>query len=87
VVKEGYAWSETFLIIYVPTTIGITYFYKKNFMERVTIDKKKYVIVEEQKFEQLQQIAAAKTPPQKKLTLTEGKAHAYQLIEAWAKGK
>ena len=35
-------------------------------MERVTIDKKKYVIVEEQKFEQLQQIAAAKTTPQKK---------------------
>ena len=56
-------------------------------MERITIDKKKYVIVEEQKFEQLQQIAASKTPPQKKISLTEGKAHAYQLIEAWAKGK
>jgi len=56
-------------------------------MERVTINKKKYVIVEEQKFEQLQQMVATKTFPQKKLTLTEGKAHAYQLIEAWAKGK
>ena len=56
-------------------------------MERVTIDKKKYVIVEEQKFEQLQQIAAAKTPSQKKLSLTEGKAHAYQLIEAWVESK
>lgn len=66
---------------------GKVYFYKNDFMERITIDKKKYVIVEEQKFEQLQQIAASKTPPQKKLSLTEGKAHAYQLIEAWAKGK
>ena len=56
-------------------------------MERITIDKKKYVIVEEQKFEQLQEIAATKTLPQKKLSLTEGKAHAYQLIEAWVKGK
>ncbi len=56
-------------------------------MERVTIDKKKKVIVEEQKFKQLQELAATKTPPQKKLTLTEGKAHAYQLIGAWAKGK
>jgi hypothetical protein len=53
-------------------------------MERVTIDEKKYVIIEEQKFEKLQEIAASKTPPQKKLTLTEGKAHVYQLIDSWA---
>lgn len=54
-------------------------------METVTIDKKKYVIVEKQQFEELQKIAASKTPPQKKLSLTEGKAYAYQLIETWAK--
>ncbi len=54
-------------------------------MERVTIDQKRYVIIEEQQFEQLQEIAATKTPPQKKLTLTEGKEHVYQLIDSWAK--
>jgi hypothetical protein len=56
-------------------------------METVTIDKKKYVIVEQKQFEELQKIAASKTPPQKKLSSKEGKAHAYQLIEAWVKEK
>ena len=45
------------------------------------------LIVEVQKPEQLQQLITDKTTSKKKLSLTEGKAHAYQLIEAWAKGK
>jgi len=56
-------------------------------METITIEKKKYVIIEQKQFEQLQKKAAAKTAPQKKLSLKEGKAHAYKLIDEWAKGK
>lgn len=56
-------------------------------METVTIDKKKYVIVEQKQFEQLQTTAASKTAPQKKLSLKAGKNLAYKLIDSWAKGK
>ena len=56
-------------------------------METITIQKKQYVVVEQKQFEKLQKIAASKTIPQKKLTLSQGKAHAFKLIEEWAKGK
>jgi hypothetical protein len=62
-------------------------FTETDFMETITIDKKKYVVIEQKKFEQLQEMAAAKTTSQKKLSLKAGKAHAYKLIDAWAKGK
>ncbi|MCZ2222431.1 MAG: hypothetical protein LC122_02210 [Chitinophagales bacterium] len=54
-------------------------------METITIDNKKYVVVEQKKFEQLQVIAALKTASQKKLSLKKGKAHAYKLIDQWRK--
>jgi len=56
-------------------------------METITIDKKKYVVVEQKKFEQLQAVAASKTASQKKLSLKAGKNLAYKLIDSWAKGK
>ncbi len=56
-------------------------------METITINKKKYVVVEQKMFEQLQAKAAAKSEPQKKLSLAAGKKHAYKLIDEWAKGK
>ena len=56
-------------------------------METITIEKKKYVVVEQKKFEQLQSLAAAKVSPQKKLSLKAGKAMAYKLIDKWAKEK
>jgi len=54
-------------------------------METVTLSNKKYVIVEQKKFEQLQSLAAKKLPLQKKLSLEEGKSLAYKLIDKWAK--
>jgi len=52
-------------------------------METITIQKKKYVVVEQKQFEALQKIAASKISPQKKITLSQGKAHAYKLIAEW----
>jgi len=56
-------------------------------MQTISLDKKKYVVVEQKKFEQLQILAAKKIGPQKKLSLAEGKKYAYKLIDKWAKGK
>lgn len=56
-------------------------------MNTIIIDKKKYVVIEQNKFEQLQVKAASKLQPAKKLSLAKGKALAYNLIEKWAKGK
>ena len=56
-------------------------------MNKVVLDKKKYIIVEQKDFEKLQLQAAQKTQPIKKLSLLQGKNHAYKLIDEWAKGK
>jgi hypothetical protein len=56
-------------------------------MNTLTIDKKKYVIIEQKKFEKLQLLAAQKTQATKKLSLREGKKLAYKLIDKWAKEK
>lgn len=54
-------------------------------METITLSNKKYVVVEQKKFEKLQTLAAQKMPSQKKLSLIEGRKNAYKLIEKWAK--
>jgi hypothetical protein len=56
-------------------------------MNTVILDKKKYVIIEQEKFEELQLEAARKSEPVKKMSLAKGKQHAYKLIDKWAKGK
>ena len=56
-------------------------------MGTLTIDKKKFVVIEQKEFDKLQLLAAQKTPPAKKLSLTAGKKLAYKLIDKWAKGK
>jgi hypothetical protein len=56
-------------------------------MDTLTIDKKKFVVIEQKEFDKLQLLAAQKTQPSKKLSLTAGKKHAYKLINKWAKGK
>ena len=56
-------------------------------METITINKKKYVVVEQKAFEKLQAQAAAKAEPQKKLSLAAGKEYAHKLIDTWAKEK
>jgi hypothetical protein len=56
-------------------------------MNTLVISKKKYVLLEASVYEKLQATAASKTTPIKKLSLTEGKKHAYKLIDKWSKGK
>jgi hypothetical protein len=56
-------------------------------METLTLDKKKFVVIEQGEFDKLQLLAAKKTSPAKKLTLAAGKKHAYKMIDKWAKGK
>jgi hypothetical protein len=56
-------------------------------MGTLTIDNKKFVVIEQKEFEKLQLLVAQKTTPVKKLTLEAGKKHAYKMIDKWAKGK
>ena len=56
-------------------------------MNKLTIDKKSYVLIPQKEYEQLLTKAASKTPPAKKLSLDQGKKMAYKLIDKWAKGK
>ena len=53
-------------------------------METLTIDNKKFVVIEQKRFEKIQLIAAQKLPPAKKLSLAAGKKHAYKLIDTWS---
>jgi hypothetical protein len=56
-------------------------------MGTLIIDKKKFVVIEQKKYDKLQLLAAQKTTPAKKLSLAAGKKHAHKLIDKWAKGK
>ena len=50
-------------------------------MEPLIIGKKKFVVLEQKEFYKLQLLAAQKTRPVKKLTLTAGKKHAHKMID------
>ena len=56
-------------------------------MGTLTIDKKKFVVIEQKEFDKLQLLASQKNTPAKKLSLAAGKKHAYKLIDTWAKEK
>lgn len=56
-------------------------------MGTLTLDKKKFVVIEQKEFERIQLLAARKNTPAKKLSLGAGKKHAYKLIDQWSKGK
>jgi hypothetical protein len=56
-------------------------------MGTLTIDNKKFVVIEQNKFDKLQLLAAQKTTPVKKLSLAAGRKHAHKLIDKWAKEK
>ena len=49
-------------------------------MTQIIIDKKKYLLLLEKDYEELQLKAATKAKPVKKLSLAAGKKHAYKLI-------
>lgn len=56
-------------------------------MDTLTIDKKKFVVIEQEEYNKLQLLVAQKTVPVKKMALAAGKKRDYKLIEKWAKGK
>ncbi len=56
-------------------------------MENITINKKKFVVIEQKELDKLQLLAAQKATPVKKLSLAAGKKHALKLIDKWAKEK
>lgn len=56
-------------------------------MGTLTINKKKFVVIEQKEFDKIQLLAARKSVPAKKLSLNAGKKHALKLIDKWAKGK
>ena len=56
-------------------------------MPRLNVDKKKFIVIEQKKFDKIQLLAAQKNAPVKKLSLAAGKKLAHKLIDKWAKGK
>ena len=56
-------------------------------METVTINKTKFVVIEQKNFDKIQLAAAQKTPPVKKLSIAAARKHAFKLIDKWAKEK
>ncbi|MBS1620710.1 MAG: hypothetical protein JST10_16460 [Bacteroidetes bacterium] len=56
-------------------------------MTQIIIDKKKYVLVPENEYQELQLKAALKTKPAKKLSLAAGRKLAHKLIDKWTKEK
>lgn len=49
----------------------------------LVIDKKKYVVLEQRQYEELLKKAAAKHTIARKVSLSEGKKLAHQLIDKW----
>ena len=56
-------------------------------MGTLTINNKKFVVIEQSKFDRLQLLAAKKNTPVKKLSLAAGRKLAHKLIDKWAKEK
>lgn len=56
-------------------------------MDTLTINKTKFVVIEQKEFDKIQLAAAKKTPGVKKLPLSAGRRHALNLINKWEKGK
>lgn len=56
-------------------------------MVTLTLDNKKFVVIEEKEFNKLQLLAAQKSSPVKKFTLAAGKKNAYKIIDKLAKEK
>ncbi len=56
-------------------------------MTQIVIDKKKYVLLPEKQYLELQKKAALKTKPQKLLSVEEARAYSKKLINKWASEK
>lgn len=56
-------------------------------MTHLTIDNKKYVLLPEDDYKELQKNAALKWKPEKTLSVDEARAYSKKLIRKWASGK
>ena len=67
------------------------YFHKfetqMKFMTEIVIDKKKYVLVPEKDYKNLQKKAALKTKPEKLFSLEDARSYSKKLIRKWAAEK
>ncbi|WP_439557048.1 hypothetical protein [Dyadobacter sp.] len=56
-------------------------------MTELVIDNKKYVLVSEKNFQELQKTAALKWRPEKTLSITEARAYSRKKINEWGAEK
>jgi hypothetical protein len=56
-------------------------------MTSLTIDKKKYVLVPEENFKELQKKAALKVRPEKSFSVEEARSYSKKMIRKWASEK
>lgn len=56
-------------------------------MTHLTIDNKKYVLIPEENYQELQKIAALKREPEKTFSIEEARAFSKKLIKKWATEK
>ncbi len=52
-------------------------------MTKIVIDKKKYVLIPEKNYQQLQKKAALKTKPEKTFTVEQARAYSKKMIRKW----
>jgi hypothetical protein len=56
-------------------------------MTHLTIDNKKYVLIPEENYQELQKIAALKRDPEKTLSIEDARVYSKKLIRKWASEK
>jgi len=56
-------------------------------MTELIIDNKKYIVIPEENFQELQKTAASKWKPEKLFTVTEAREYSKKRINEWASGK
>ena len=53
-------------------------------MTNLTIDNKKYVLIPEENYQELQKIAALKCKPEKTFSIEEARIYSKKLLRKWA---
>lgn len=56
-------------------------------MTHLTIDKKKYVLIPEEDYQELQKTAALKRDPEKTMSVEDARNYSKKLIRKWASEK
>jgi hypothetical protein len=56
-------------------------------MTHLTIDKKRYVLIPEESYHELQKKASLKSTPEKTLTIEDARNYSKKLIKEWASEK